>query len=93
MPPRNVSDSSPASRAGACCRPATSSKIRLNILNPEFIPDAEKVLQNATTYWANKLGADLSLAESILSDAEYRAAQLSAKVARMQYGNAVERLV
>jgi hypothetical protein len=71
--------------------PRTAS--RLNILNSHFTPDAGAVVQNATNLWATRLGANPSLARTVLSPAEYAAAQRSAAVARMGYGNAVERLV
>jgi hypothetical protein len=70
--------------------PRTAS---LDILNPHFTPDGGKVLQNFTTYWADQLAANPSLAQGVLTDAEYAASQQSAQVARMGYGNAVERLV
>jgi hypothetical protein len=65
----------------------------LNILNPEFTPDAGKVLQSATDYMNGQLAENPSLARTVLSPAEYAAGQDSIGVARMQYGNAVERLV
>jgi hypothetical protein len=65
----------------------------LPILNQSFTPDAGKVLQNMTTQQADRLAANPSLAKTVLSPAEYRAAQASAKVAPMNYGKAVERMV
>jgi hypothetical protein len=72
---------------------AESEMPALNILNPEFTPYAGKVLQNATDYLNGQLAANPSLAKQVLSPAEYAAGQNSIAVARMQYGNAVERLV
>jgi hypothetical protein len=66
---------------------------RLNVLNPHFTPDAGAVVQNATNRWTARLAANPSLARTVLSPKEYIAAQRSARVARMAYGNAVERLV
>jgi hypothetical protein len=65
----------------------------LNILNPEFTPDAGRVLQNATAYWNDQLAANPSLAGEVLTEPEYEAGRNSIPIARMQYGNAVERLV
>ena len=73
--------------------PSSRAAVRLNVLNPEFTPDPTKVLQNITTAQADALAANPSLARSVLSRREYLAGQTSESVARMQYGNAVERLV
>ncbi len=78
---------------GAVGQIANPRTISLNVLNPEFTPDAGKVLQNATNDWNGQLGANPSLARTVLSPPEYAAGQNSIAVARMQYGNAVERLV
>ncbi|HEX8525020.1 MAG TPA: hypothetical protein VF669_22405 [Tepidisphaeraceae bacterium] len=74
-------------------RPVRSVAPNLNILNPEFTPNAGAVVQNATDRWAGRLASDPALAKTVLSPAEYAAAQNSCGVARMAYGNAVERLV
>jgi hypothetical protein len=65
---------------------------QLRVLNPHFTPDATKVFQNTTTAQNAELAANPALARTALSPAEYAAGQRSVPVARMQYGNAVERL-
>lgn len=64
----------------------------LPVLNPDFVPEPKAILQNVVSQQAARLAADPSLAKSVLSDPEYAAGTQSPVVARMQYGNAVERL-
>ncbi|MEM9754066.1 MAG: hypothetical protein AAF916_11875, partial [Planctomycetota bacterium] len=79
--------------AGGMSGAARARTVSLNVLNSDFAPDAGKVLQNATTRESARLAADPSLALSVLRPGEYLAGTRSVSVARMQYGNAVERLV
>jgi hypothetical protein len=65
----------------------------LNVLNPDFIPNGTQVLQNLTNQQNALLCADLSRATTVLTYEEQLAAAGSPWVARMQYGNALERLV
>src|SRR5699024_2667327 len=65
----------------------------LSILNPHFTPHGKRVLQNLTDQVNRNLASNLPAATTVLSDAEIIAAGASRGVARMQYGNAVERLV
>ena len=51
-----------------------------------------EILQGVTSRKAAELAANPSLARGVLTRPEYEAAQKSVGVARMQYGNAVERL-
>jgi hypothetical protein len=67
-------------------------RVKLNVLNPQFKPDPTRVLQNITTAQNARLAANPALARTVLSPAEYAAGRGSVEVARMQYGNAVERL-
>jgi len=64
----------------------------LNIVNPHFTPDGTRVLQNLTNQVNERFAANLSLAKTVLSKAELDATIVPG-IARMQYGNAVERLV
>jgi RHS repeat-associated protein len=50
-------------------------------------------MQALTNAANTELGANPALAKNILSDAEYAVGQANVGVARMQYGNAVERIV
>jgi RHS repeat-associated protein len=72
--------------------PAATAPSGLRIINPNFTPDAPAVLQNITTAQNGALGGSPSLAQTVLTRPEYIAAQRSVSVARMQYGNAIERL-
>ncbi|MGZ5427913.1 MAG: hypothetical protein ACXWFS_02785 [Thermoanaerobaculia bacterium] len=54
---------------------------------------ARGVLQRVTTTTNARLAANPALAQEVLSDAEYAAGQASKRVAPMQYGNALERMV
>jgi hypothetical protein len=65
----------------------------LPVLEPHFRPNPTAVLQNLTTEAAERLGANPSLAETVLERSRYAAGQRDLRVARMEYGNAVERLV
>jgi hypothetical protein len=65
----------------------------LRILNPHFTPDPKAVLQEITKAQNRALAADPRLARTVLSPKEYAAGQRSERVAPMQYGNALERLV
>jgi hypothetical protein len=69
-----------------------SGSTQLRVLNPHFTPDPTRVLQNITTAQNAELAANPALARTVLSPAEYAAGQRSVPVARMQYGNAVERI-
>ena len=73
--------------------PPAQAPAGLRILNPNFTPDPTRVLQNITTAQADALAANPSLARTVLSRREYLGAQRSEALARLQYGNAVERLV
>ena len=53
----------------------------------------EVVLQTLTNRAAERLGTNPRLAREVLSEAEYAAAQGSARIGAMQFGNAVERMV
>jgi len=64
----------------------------LEVLNPQFVPKAKSVLQNLTNQVNQELAANPRLAASVLSPEEIDAA-VNPFIARMQYGNAVERLV
>lgn len=55
--------------------------------------NAAEALQRITTEQAERLAANPSLAATVLSPAAYRAGQTSSRVARMEYGHAIERLV
>ena len=65
----------------------------LNIAGREFMPSAGAVMQNLVDQEAEKLAANPALARRVLYRAEYKAGQCSAGVAKMHYGNAVERMV
>lgn len=67
-------------------------ELSLPILDNSFVPDAERLLQNLTTQTNSALRADLTLLDTVLSESEIAAA-VNPKLARVQYGNAVERLV
>jgi hypothetical protein len=64
----------------------------LQILNREFNPNGTRVLQNLTNQENALLSTDLSRATRYLSPSEVDAA-MNPYVARMQYGNALERMV
>lgn len=64
----------------------------LRVLNPHFSPDPTRVLQNITNAQNARLASDPAIARGVLSPSEYQAGQRSAGIARMQYGNAVERM-
>lgn len=64
----------------------------LPIVNRELVPDSRRVLQNLTTRTNSRLGSNLALSGTVLKDAEIDAAVVPG-VARLQYGNALERLV
>ena len=64
----------------------------LPVHDADFVPEPKAVLQNVVNEQAARLAADPSLAKSVLSDPEYAAGTQSPGIARMQYGNAVERL-
>jgi hypothetical protein len=72
---------------------APSGNNALTVLNKEFQPDGARVFQNLTNEVNAALGANLSKATTVLSQAEQDAAALSGGLAKMQYGNALERLV
>jgi RHS repeat-associated protein len=55
--------------------------------------DAQRALAQITAQVNARLAANPALAQSVLSLNEYQAATRSANIARIQYGNAVERLV
>ena len=65
----------------------------LEILNPSYRPNGSQVLQNLTTQVNKELSGNLPLALTVLSDEEVAAAAGSSGIARLQYGNALERLV
>jgi len=65
----------------------------LPILNPHFVPNGKKVLQNLTTRENKLLAANLSRALAVLEPTEVAAAAGSRGIAIMQYGRAVEKLV
>jgi hypothetical protein len=67
--------------------------LQLKILNSSYVPNGSRVLQNLTNQVNKKLGNNLPLALTVLSDAEVAAAASSTGIARVQYGNALERLV
>jgi hypothetical protein len=54
---------------------------------------AQDILQNVTNSQSARLANDPALAQEVLSQAEYSAGQNTTRVAKMQYGNAVERMV
>jgi len=54
---------------------------------------AEDILQGVTGSANRRLGANPGLAQGVLRRAEYLAGQANPSIARMQYGNAVERMV
>lgn len=56
-------------------------------------PDAAAILQNVTNEVNAVLAADLSSARGPLSPLEYRVGQRLARIAPMQYGHALERMV
>ncbi len=62
----------------------------LPILVPHFTPDPTKVIQNITTTVADRLGANPRLARGVLTPRQYASGVRNARVAPMQYGNAVE---
>jgi RHS repeat-associated protein len=66
---------------------------RLPILDSAFVPDGARVLQNLTNQVNRNLASNLPTGTTVLSRAELDAAAAYGGVARMQYGNAVERLV
>ncbi|HEX7771884.1 MAG TPA: hypothetical protein VF435_05650, partial [Pyrinomonadaceae bacterium] len=72
---------------------ALHAKRELPVLGAHFTPGATKVLQNMTDYANDLLKADPSIAKTVLSQKEYAAGVAKSSVAKMQYGNAVERLV
>jgi hypothetical protein len=74
-------------------RPAATPPGQLPIANPAFVPDPTRVLQNLTNQVNAGLASDLSRAATVLSEAELHASAHSAGMARLQYGNALERLV
>jgi hypothetical protein len=83
---------SPESPPGVMLTGIPSSR-SLPILNPEFTPNATKVLQNITTSANAELAANPTLAKTLLSDAQYANGQSAPWLANMEYGNAVHRLV
>jgi hypothetical protein len=72
---------------------ATRSAGELRILNQDFVPNGSRLLQNLTNKVNKDLANNLPSAKTVLSDPELIAAGGNRGVARMQYGNAVERLV
>jgi hypothetical protein len=81
-----------AQRVGGLLRGQAPSN-GLNILNREFTPNGTRVLQNLTNQQNALLHSDISRAASVLSREEMLSAAGNPGIARMQYGNAVERLV
>ena len=79
--------------AGAAVEAESAAASRLPILNRAFTPIPKAVLQNLAKQQSERLAANRLLAKGVLSAKEYRAARSSVEVARMQYGNAVERLM
>jgi hypothetical protein len=64
-----------------------------SLLSAARTATARGVLQRVTTTTNARLAANPALAQEVLSDAEYAAGQASKRVAPMQYGNALERMV
>jgi RHS repeat-associated protein len=69
-----------------------AAPIELRVLEPHFVPDPSRVMQNIATAANAELTANPALARTVLSRSEYLAGQQSVAAARMQWGNAVERL-
>ncbi len=72
---------------------AESMRPSLPVLNPHFTPDPKAVLQNLATFQNARLAANPALAETVLTRPEYAAATKNIGIARMEWGNAVERLM
>lgn len=77
----------------AAVRAGAARSRELPILEPHFKPDAKKVLQNITNTVNDRLAANLELARDVLTRKEYAAGTRKPWLARMQYGNALERMV
>ena len=88
---RNASTRSAALRQAITGEAASTLPRPLTVLNPEFAPNAPKVLQNLVNEVNARLAADPTLAKAVLSRPEYLAT--TPRVARMSYGKAVEEMV
>jgi hypothetical protein len=86
MPGRTTSAPTPAPITSGSARPLT-------VVDSHFRPNPTRVLQNMTNAQNQRLAQNPALARRVLRPREYAAGQKDVRVARMQYGNAVERLV
>ncbi len=85
----SVAESTPVVVHNANC----AETLTLSILGQDFVPDGRKVLQNVTDRVNAQFATDLSSAATVLTPDELLAAGFSRGIARMQYGNALERKV